>query len=133
MSAKSFIAELDRRKLLSDRLMAKLRTSVAEIRKPLSADALADFLVQKKLLTRNQANDVLGGLTRSGIDLAAIDSDGPVAEESIDGSSVFSSHIGGPPVPPAASPSDSEDEIRLAPIQDEEEDEVHLVPLKDEF
>src|SRR6185312_3556231 len=95
MSAKSFIAELDRRKLLSDRFMVKLRTSVAEIRKPLSADALADFLVQKKLLTRDQVNDVLGGLTRSGIDLAAIDPDSPITDESSDTSSVFSSQIGG--------------------------------------
>ncbi len=133
MSAKSFIAELDRRKLLSDRLMAKLRTSVAEIHKPLSADALAKFLVQKKLLTSDQANDVLSGLTLSGINLAEVDTDSPIASEANDASSVLSSHIGtGTVVHQPTAVDDSDDEIRLAPIQDEEEGIVRLVPLSDD-
>ena len=138
MSAKSFIAELDRRKLLSDRLMTKLQASVAEIRKPLSADDLANFLVQKKLLTRDQANDVLGGLTLSGVNLDQADLDSPISSDTNEGSSVLSSHIGGTPTPnpPQRSDVEVDEEIGLAPIEEPEEqeelEEVRLVPLKEE-
>ena len=120
MSAKKFIAELDRRKILSDRLMAKLRDSVAEIRKPLSADALANFLVQKKLLSRDQANDVLAGLTQSGVNLTEEDADSVTGGNASESSSIFASHIISHPTttspPPAAS---EDDEIRLVPLEED--------------
>lgn len=121
MSAKKFISELDRRKILSDRLMEKLRNSVAEIRKPLSADDLANFLVQKKLLTLQQANDVLAGLTMSGVNLAQADTELPVTDEPAadDGSSVFASHIISHPLPTPPPPPEEEEELRLIPLDDD--------------
>lgn len=114
MSAKKFISELERRKFLSDRLMVKLRESLAAQKSPLSAEALAKFLVTKQHLTQRQANDILGGLTQSGVNLAEEDADTERGEDS----SIFASHIGSfkPHTPP---PAEEEDEIRLAPIDDE--------------
>jgi hypothetical protein len=131
MSARSFIAELESRKLLSDRTMQKLRISLAEVRTPLSAEALAKFLVARKLISKEQANDVLSGLTRSGINLEEEDADTVVGNDSSQSSSVFASHITTHPRPPEPDPNDTahEDEISLAPIaEDEEKAEEELVP-----
>lgn len=118
MSAKKFISELDRRKILSDRLMEKLRNSVAEIRRPLSADDLANFLVQKGLLTVRQANDVLSGLTLSGVNLTEQDAEAPVTDlAEAEGSSVFASHIISHPRPAPPPPKD-DDEILLIPLEE---------------
>ncbi|MCC7476357.1 MAG: PQQ-binding-like beta-propeller repeat protein [Pirellulales bacterium] len=122
MSAKKFITELDRRKILSDRLMTKLRTQIAEIRKPLSADALANYLVQKNLLTRDQANNVLAGLTQSGVNLMELDEEAPGDDpHAAEGSSVFGSHILSHPKPQPAARVEEDDELRLAPIEEEGE------------
>lgn len=119
MSAKKFIAELDRRKVLPDRLMGKLRDSVATIRRPLSADELADFLVQKQLLTREQANDVLAGLSLSGIDLGKEDDDVPLTSGAGESSSVFASHIFSHPNPDPPVPREEDEELRLIPLEED--------------
>ena len=118
MSAKSFIAELERRKLLSDRLMGKLRESLATQTSPMSAERVAHFLVQKNHLTQQQAHDVLAGLTQSGVDLFEEDVMAPDVGEA---SSVFTSHIisrGSMPNEVTLSPED-DDEIRLLPLADD--------------
>ncbi len=60
MTSDDFIAELERRQLLSDRLMGKLRNLLAGYDEPHTAEELADFLVQKNHLTRDQATSDLG-------------------------------------------------------------------------
>lgn len=62
MSAERFIEMLEDRKLVSDRLLVKLREKVAEAKQPLPATALARFLVQKKHLSQQQVLDVLSDL-----------------------------------------------------------------------
>ncbi len=118
MSASKFISELERRKFLSDRLMKKLRESLAATRSPLSAEKLANFLVQKKHLTQNQANDVLAGLTQSGVNLIEEDLDD---EDAAGSSSIFPPQITGGRKKEDESPTDDgeDDEIRLVPIDDD--------------
>ncbi|MEX0612755.1 MAG: hypothetical protein WD229_11610, partial [Pirellulales bacterium] len=62
MSVEKFIEHLEQRGLLSERLMDKLRSKVARSERPLSAKALAKFLVEKKHLTQRQATEVLASL-----------------------------------------------------------------------
>ncbi len=119
MSAQRFITELDRRKVLSEKVMAKLRDAVGGIRNPLSADQLAEFLIQKKLLTRAQANDVLAGLSLSGVNLGQEDEEAPLGRHAGESSSVFASHIFSHPVSPPPPPPEEEEEIRLLPIEED--------------
>ena len=109
MSVDKFIAELERRKLLSGRLVDKLRDTAASPERPLSAKALAKFLVQKKHLSQQQATDVLNKLLAAGADLDATspldeDQDGLVmddrdqshaAEGDAEGSSIFAPYLTG--------------------------------------
>jgi len=69
MPVENFIAELERRGLLSEPLMAKLRDKLAESARPWSAEAIAKFLVEKEHLTQRQATDVLRYLAQSGVDV----------------------------------------------------------------
>src|SRR5262245_47521112 len=114
MSASKFISELERRKFLSDRLMVKLRESLAATRSPLSAEKLAAFLVQKKHLSESQANDILAGLTQSGVNLVEED----LEREAGESSSIFGPTVTGHRNPPHDEP-EAEDEIRLVPIESE--------------
>ena len=97
MTSEDFIAELERRRLLSDRLMGKLRDLLAGYDHPYTPEELADFLVQKNHLTRDQADSILQSIAGSGVNLfqanaADLDDDDPFA-----GRSIFGSH------PPSAS------------------------------
>jgi outer membrane protein assembly factor BamB len=117
MSARKFIAELERRRFLSDRLLGKLRESMAAAKAPLSAEKVAAFLVQKNHITQGQANELLAGLSRSGVNLAEEDRD----PEQSEGSSIFGPAV--VPRKPQTSPSgfepdDDADEIRLVPIDE---------------
>lgn len=117
MSATKFIAELERRRLLSDRLMAKLRDSIAGANRPLSAEALANFLVQKKQLSQDQAREVLNGLSQSGVNLVEEDADssGPSAEDS----SIFAASITGSRKTKPTPPKGDDDEILLVPLEED--------------
>src|SRR4051812_26860748 len=122
MSAKSFIAELERRRFLSDRLMARLRDSLEGRQQPLSADKLASFLVEKKQLTDEQAREVLNGLSQSGVNLVEEDD----AIEATEASSIFNSRITGPGqtksgvLPPPEDAQEDDDEIQLAPLDEDD-------------
>jgi len=67
MSVERFIEGLQERGLVSEQTLASLREKASE--RPLSAKALAKFLVEKKMLTQPQATDLLGSLLRSGVDI----------------------------------------------------------------
>jgi outer membrane protein assembly factor BamB/tetratricopeptide (TPR) repeat protein len=67
MSVERFIEGLEQRGLVSEQTLAKLREKATE--SPLSAKALAKYLVEKKLLTQPQATEILGSLLRSGVDI----------------------------------------------------------------
>src|SRR5262249_52838130 len=93
MSAKKFIAELERRKLLSERVMTRLRDSLSGTNRPLSAEALAKFLVLKKQISERQARDVLSELTQSGVNL--VEEDKEDDEGKAEDSSIFAANITG--------------------------------------
>ena len=71
MSVELLIDELGERGLLPDRIMAKLRERLSQAERPMSAKAIAKFLVEKKHLTQRQATEVLDELLRRGIDVDA--------------------------------------------------------------
>jgi outer membrane protein assembly factor BamB len=71
MSAHEFTEELQRRGLLADRLLTKLRDKLSESDRPLSARAVAKFLVQRQHLTQQQATDALNALLVRGVDVDA--------------------------------------------------------------
>src|SRR5688572_16693170 len=60
MSVEKFIDELQERNWLPDRVMAKLRATVANSHRPVSARSLAKFLVEKRHLSQQQAKEVFG-------------------------------------------------------------------------
>ena len=62
MSAERLIELIKVRRVLPDRLLDKLRAKIAETDQPMSAAALANFLVQKKHLTSQQATELLSEL-----------------------------------------------------------------------
>ena len=62
MSAERFIDEVERRALLPERVMKKLRAKVVDSDRPFSARALAKFLVEKQQLSQKHADDVLNAL-----------------------------------------------------------------------
>src|SRR6476469_8845484 len=90
MTSEDFIAELERRRLLSDRLIGKLRDLLAGYDQPYKPEELADFLVQKKLVPREAADSILQSIAGSGVNLfqanAADLDDDPFAGSSIFGS-----------------------------------------------
>src|SRR5256714_2094748 len=118
MTSEDFIAELERRRLLSDRLMGKLRDLLAGYDEPYKPEELADFLVQKKLVPRDEADSILQSIAGSGVNLfqanaADLDDDDPFA-----GSSIFGSR------PPSAG-----DQRKEPPRVTDEDDEYQLAPL----
>jgi hypothetical protein len=120
MTSDDFIAELDRRRLLSDRLMAKLRDLLAGYDQPYTGEELADFLILKNHLTREQANAILESGAPGGVNLfqanaADLDDDDPFG-----GSSIFGSR--------AAAATNKQPEPRGG---DEGDDEFQLAPLDD--
>ena len=69
MTSEAFIAELERRRHLSDRLLGKLRDLLAEQDRPYTPEEVADFLVSKNHLTRDQADSILQSIAGSGVHL----------------------------------------------------------------
>ncbi len=134
MTSEDFIAELERRRLLSDRLLGKLRDLLAGYNQPHTPEELADFLVLKKHLTRDQADSILQSIASSGINLfqanaADLDDDDPFAGSSIFGSRPSSgseSHVEPIRV------TDEDDEYRLAPLDDGGADSPHSGVLSEE-
>ena len=118
MTPDDFIAEVERRQLLSGRLVAKLRELLAGYTEPYTADEVADFLIEKNHLTLDQANSILEGGASSGVNLFqanAADLDDPFASGS--------NFAPPPPVAPVQTsshdllPADDED-YTLAPFED---------------
>ena len=84
MSVEKFIEGLQQRGLLSDRLMDKLRDKLAQSDRPLSAKAIAKFLVEKNHLTQREATEVLGSLVRSGVDVDSAAAEETAEDEAAD-------------------------------------------------
>src|SRR5262245_44228465 len=120
MTSDDFIAELERRQFLSDRLLGKLRSSLAGLDESYTAEDLADFLVQKNHLTRDQATSILESSTSSGVNLFQANAS-ELDDDPFTGSSIFG------PSPSESSGTQSEplrvtdedDEYRLAPLEDD--------------
>src|SRR4029079_18383565 len=120
-SPADFIAELERRRLLSDRLITKLRDLLAAHDQPYTSEELADFLVIKNHLTRDQADSILQSIAGSGVNLFQANA-ADLDDDPFGGSSIFSSRSPSPankkPEPPRE--VDEDDEYRLAPIEEPE-------------
>ncbi len=119
MTSNEFIAELERRQFLSDRVLGKLRDQLAGYSDRHTAEELADFLVQKKHLTREQASSILESEISSGVNLFQANAS-DLDDDPFAGSSIFGSR-----------PPDVKDES-IAPPRAEEDDEYHLAPLDDD-
>ncbi len=133
MSADKFIAELESRRFLPERVMSKLRARVADSERPISARALAKFLVEKKHLSQRHADEVLNALLASDTNIDDVPTDKQTAAE-IDGSevqdsetdtesgsSIFAPFLSSKPkkrAPVATPNSGSEDELMLLPDDD---------------
>jgi outer membrane protein assembly factor BamB len=136
MSANSYTDELERRGLLSERRLAKLRERLTNSERPLSARSVANLLVQKNYLSQQQATDALNALTVLGVNVdsteAADTAAPPVvgnvpASEAVDepeGSSIFApflvakSSTSRPPAAPR--PPAEEEELTLADTGEED-------------
>jgi outer membrane protein assembly factor BamB len=135
MSVDSLIDELQRRRLVSQRVMDKLREKVTTSNRPLSASALAKFLVKKQHLSQHQATDVLNALRVDGVDVDAVGSAPPVAEapavlsqsevvadteEDPDDSSIFAPYLaGGKKSGKHPAQSDDDDDLALVALDDD--------------
>ncbi len=131
MSAAKFIAELERRGILPERRLTKLRDTLAGYDQPYTAEELADFLVEKKQLTEEQAASILTGLSEGGVNLFQAN----IADTEDSGaSSIFGSHIfgaGDVHVEPQPE-TDEEDEFQLAPLDDDNSDSPKRGALEEE-
>jgi outer membrane protein assembly factor BamB len=136
MSVERFITELEQRDLLTDRQLAKLRDAAAE--KQMTAKTLAKFLVQKNLLSQQQATDLLTTVQLGGGDLDATsrppEEPAPVqigiSDESIpdldddpESSSIFASYLTRPEVRTSQISSTEAEEFMLVPELEEAEPE----------
>lgn len=122
MSVERLIDLIAERGLLAPKLVEKLRVKVAEAEQPMTAEALANFLVRKQHLTSGQAQELLdAGMTFEPLPMTAVEND--------DGSS----SIFGPSQSPssASEPADNdiEEVFTLIPIEDESEQSVGEEPL----
>jgi outer membrane protein assembly factor BamB len=111
---------LQERGILPDKLLDKLRSKVFQSDPPMSAEALAKFLVQKGHLSAAQATNQLRLLNAQPAQLSAAHVDQGAEDEP--GSSIF------PQGPPAAKPRsqhpnnlDDDEVLELVPIDDEED------------
>lgn len=128
MTAAKFITELERRRMLSDRLIARLRASLETYERPMSADDLADFLVQNNHLTVKQASSVLQSLPET---VEPTQQKSASELEGASDSSIFGSQImGGGVMQFAPTPSGAGHEIEP---EDEDEDEIRLAPLDEDM
>ena len=156
MSVEKLIDELEQRSWLSERVMTKLRATVANSHRPVSATSLAKFLVEKRHLSRQQAHEALEAAKSDGAvaepassSAVAKDGDGFAAadtvkvqssieerqfqqidasqmrdtDEDYEGSSIFAPMITSPAEP---EPSDDDQELTLAPVEEDliEEDQL---------
>src|SRR5215470_8425399 len=90
MTSEDFLAELEHRRLLSDRLMGKLRELLAGYDQPYTPQELGDFLVLKNHLTRDQADSILQSIAGSGVNLFQANA-ADLDDDPFGGSSIFSS------------------------------------------
>src|SRR5688572_23805287 len=146
MSADQFIAELESRRLLPERVMNKLRARVADSNRPISARALAKFLVEKRHLSQRHADDVLNALLASDTNIDDVPADKQLTVAEIDdsevqdsetdtesGSSIFAPFLTGKPKKEAVvnkAKTATDDELILLPDEDAAATEAKNRPKK---
>jgi outer membrane protein assembly factor BamB len=152
MTLQQFIDELESRGLLSDRVLSKLREKVAQSERPMSPNALAKFLVEKEHITRRQAADILDTLSQSGVnidremdkppgderveDAAKVSTFAPLPADALEddyGSSIFAPYLSGVEnTAPNQLPSESAEELGLAPLDDVEaaDTDIRVRPVR---
>jgi tetratricopeptide (TPR) repeat protein len=146
MSADQFIAELESRRLLPERVMNKLRARVADSNRPISARALAKFLVEKQHLSQRHADDVLNALLASDTNIDDVPADKQTTVAEIDdreildsetdtesGSSIFAPFLTGKPKKEAVvnkAKTATDDELILLPDDDNATTEAKNRPKK---
>ena len=74
MSVEKFINELEQRSWLPERVLSKLRATVVNSHRTVSARSLAKFLVEKRHLSRHQAAEVLKASAAGEADVVPADS-----------------------------------------------------------
>lgn len=117
MSVDRLIDLIAERELLSAKLVEKLRTKIAEADQPMSAEALANFLVKKQHLTAAQAQELLdAGMTFEPLSLDEVEED--------DGSSSIFGPSYSPPAEEEAGASPDEEIFSLIPIDESSESEA---------
>lgn len=133
MSAHEFTDEIERRGVLTARLVAKLREQLTALNEPTSARAVAMQLMRNKHLTEQQTTDALNALVVRGVNIDAVTESSPVLSDVIidependagdgsDGSSIFAPFLTADA--PTSSSSDS--------LGRSEDDEFSLVPLEE--
>lgn len=128
MTAEKLIELLEERGVLPERLLAKLRTKVADSDASMTAESLGKFLVQKGHLSAAQATNLLrllaahsepSGQRKAGDAFSGDDDD--------EGSSIFPSqptgkNSGGPAGHEVSTSLDNDDVLELVPIDETEED-----------
>jgi outer membrane protein assembly factor BamB len=147
MSVERFINELQRRELLSERQLGKLRASAVE--RQMSPKALAKFLVQKEHLTQKQATDVLQAVLIAGEDLEVvapaakptsgfepdppeltlapaddIDDSEEATDEDAGSSSIFASYLADSKAKSEAPPTGDDELILLPDVDEDRPDDV---------
>lgn len=123
MSVERLIELIAERRLLSPQLVDKLRAKVAEAAQPMTADALANFLVRKHHLTNAQAQELLdAGMTFEPLPLSSVEDD--------DGSSSIFGPSYAPNVTSArAESADDEEVFTLVPLEDDSTSVAEEEPL----
>ncbi len=119
MTPDDFIAELERRQFLPERLIAKLRGLLAGYTEPYTAEDIADFLVQKNQLTPDQATSILESDASNGVNIFQVNA-ADLDDDPFTGSSVLGFQSTSYP-PPESKPTpltEEEDDYTLAPLDD---------------
>ena len=111
MSADEFLDRLGKAGLLEDTVLAQLRTQVAASPFELTAKAVADLLVKRGQLTSFQANKLLG---------APATPEKPGQLQSLKPLAPPASAAKPRPAPPAPRPMTIDEELGLAPLDDDE-------------
>ncbi|HEX2477240.1 MAG TPA: PQQ-binding-like beta-propeller repeat protein, partial [Lacipirellulaceae bacterium] len=128
--------------------MNKLRARVADSGRPISARALANFLVEKQHLSQRHADDVLNALLASDTNIDDVPAEKQTTVADIDdaevhdsetdtesGSSIFAPFLTGKPkkrVPVATPKTGSEDELMLLPDDDPDATDTTISSRREE-
>lgn len=127
MSADRFITLIEQQLLLPDQMVRTLRAKVAATNPPTTAEDLAKLLIQKNLLTVQQASTLLSQLASAAPSppsdpMGNMSSDLLFDDDAPGSSSIFASGIG------KQNPDGEEEVFTLTPVDNEVEEESSQIP-----